>query len=94
MKVEWSARAQQEVTDIAQHKAQFDSEAAFGWVNRIYDASYEPERFPEMGRMIPELQNPALREIIFEKQYRMMYRVTAETIEILAVRHGRQAFDL
>lgn len=45
--------------------------------------------FPESGRMIPEAEAPALREIIVQG-YRVMYRVEASRVLILAVMHGNR----
>jgi plasmid stabilization system protein ParE len=39
--------------------------------------------------MVPEFERPELRELI-EGPYRIIYQVTAETVEVLAVVHGRQ----
>lgn len=43
--------------------------------------------FPEAGRMVPEYQNPQLRERIFH-QYRIVYRIKENTIEIAVITHG------
>ena len=42
-----------------------------------------------MGRVVPEVEVPHVRELVREG-YRIVYLVTEETIEILAVLHGRQ----
>lgn len=94
MKVEWSERAHAQVNEIVRYKARLDPDKALSWMNKIYDLSYELERFPEMGRMIPELQNPALPELIFEREYRLVYRVTANEVQVLAVRHAHQNLEL
>ena len=41
-------------------------------------------QFPALGREVPELPGTALREVI-EGNYRIVYRVTQETVEILTV---------
>lgn len=48
-------------------------------------------RFPEMGRLVPELGNPIVREIIVGS-YRVIYRVNhqRQTIEIIRFWHGRR----
>ena len=38
--------------------------------------------------MVPEYQDPDIREVI-EGQYRVIYEVTASEIHVLAVIHGR-----
>lgn len=94
MRLEWTPQAETQVDEIAEYLRSRSPTRAFQWVSGLMELTDQLERFPELGRMIPELQNPALRELIFEKKYRVMYRVTASTVEILAVKHGSQKFDL
>jgi plasmid stabilization system protein ParE len=47
----------------------------------------------EIGRMVPELQNPTIRELI-EGNYRIVYQIVdLELIRIIAVTHGAQHFQ-
>ena len=47
----------------------------------------------EIGRMVPELQNSAIRELI-EGNYRIVYQIVdLELIRIIAVTHGAQHFQ-
>ena len=53
---------------------------------------------PRMGRVVPELANPDIRELLFNK-YRIVYRLKANRIEILTVFEGHRllrvdAFDV
>lgn len=43
--------------------------------------------FPLMGRVVPERNNPALRELIV-RPYRVIYLVGADRVDIIAVIHG------
>ena len=45
-------------------------------------------QFPELGRIVPEFQNPAIREIII-RSYRVVYRVNhaAHRVEIIRYWH-------
>ena len=47
-----------------------------------------------MGREVPEVQNPAIREIAVYS-YRMIYRLNApsDQILIIAIIHGRRLID-
>lgn len=45
--------------------------------------------FPESGRLIPEADDTALREIVVQG-YRVMYRLEAGRVLVLAVMHGRR----
>ncbi|MHA1520293.1 MAG: type II toxin-antitoxin system RelE/ParE family toxin, partial [Promethearchaeota archaeon] len=42
------------------------------------------DKFPKIGRMVPERQNPNIREIIF-RSYRIIYQIKGEIVEILSV---------
>lgn len=44
---------------------------------------------PYAGRMVPEIKNAGIRELIFKK-YRIVYRVNEKNIEILTVFEGHK----
>jgi toxin ParE1/3/4 len=43
--------------------------------------------FAERGRVVPELNDPAVRELLVGR-YRLMYRVTASSVQVVAFVHG------
>jgi len=47
--------------------------------------------FPESGRMIPEVKDKMLREIIVQG-YRVMYCLETDRVLVLAVMHGSRDF--
>ena len=51
------------------------------------------KNFPQSGRIVPEFQNPALREII-HKPIRIIYKLKNNQIRILALHHSRRELDL
>ena len=53
-------------------------------VARLVEAVERLELFPRSGRIVPELADPQLREII-ESPYRIVYRVFDERVEVLTV---------
>ena len=48
--------------------------------------------FPHSGRIVPELSDPLIREILFGN-YRIVYRVMTGVVEILTVYHGARLLD-
>ena len=72
--------------------AQHDPEAARQWVQDLFEAVAVFAEFPRRGRMVPELQRTDIREMVWN-QHRVIYRLNADTINILTVIHGRQQFD-
>ena len=50
------------------------------------------QAFPRSGRVVPEVQAPDIREIILGN-YRIVYRIRDEIVEILTVWHGSRLLD-
>ena len=48
--------------------------------------------FPHLGRIVPELHKPTVREIILGN-YRIVYRLTEDFAEILTIWHGARLLD-
>ena len=44
-------------------------------------------RFPKLGRVVPEAQDENIRELVHQN-YRIIYRIAGERIEILTIVHG------
>ena len=51
------------------------------------------ERFPRMGRTVPEIEDEAIREVIY-RNYRIVYVVDPgdEEVEVLTIFHSSQQF--
>ena len=60
-------------------------------VQTIVEKTEELMDFPEIGRIVPEIDDPNIREL-FVYSYRLIYEITPDGIEILAVIHGRRDF--
>ena len=58
-------------------------------VEQLVQRLDQARRFPQSGRVVPEFERPDLRELI-EPPYRLIYRVYADTIEVVAVVHARR----
>jgi toxin ParE1/3/4 len=48
---------------------------------------------PRSGRVVPELGNESIREVI-HGNYRIVYRLQREVVEIATVFHGARLFPL
>ena len=48
--------------------------------------------FPKMGRVVPELELPYVRELLIYS-YRIIYELREGNIEVLAIVHGKQDFS-
>jgi toxin ParE1/3/4 len=55
--------------------------------DRIFELVKHLETFPKIGRIVPEFENEEFREIIY-KNYRIIYQIKENVIEILAIFHS------
>ena len=84
----WTERASDDLHHIFEYLSTFSDTRAESVVVNIIYLAFQLEQFPLMGRIVPELNIQALREIIVE-QYRVVYALTSQgNVEILAVRHS------
>jgi plasmid stabilization system protein ParE len=87
--VRFSAAAVTQLREIRAYIAKDPPERADAMVQRIIRRRESIARNPEGGRTVREIGDPSIREMI-ERPYRIIYRVGPDTIDILAVMHGRR----
>ena len=87
MRVYLTPSARESLRDISSYIEQFSPAAARRTRTRIIGRLRQLEEFPESGRIVPEYEVPAVRELI-EGSYRIWYRIQGDRIEVLAVLHG------
>lgn len=88
-RVSWSPEALDDVDSIAAYIAKDSLFYASAVVRKILDVAQSLSEFPNIGPIVPELGEPEYRER-FVYSYRVIYRVTAEQVLIVAVVHGRR----
>ena len=89
--VRWSGPAKRDLKKIFAYIAEDSRYYARHVVQNIVDKSETLEAFPKVGRMVPETNDPNVREI-FMYSYRIIYEVTDRDVNILAIIHGKQDF--
>ena len=89
MHVEWSDFARDDLDDVVHYISRDSAFYAQLFGERVVLATRRLREFPESGRVIPEAEDIALREIIVQG-YRVMYRLEPDRVLILAVMHGRR----
>lgn len=57
------------------------------FVNRVFQSVKRLENFPYSGRLVPEISQDNIREIIFGS-YRIVYLVNNEEVNILTIFHS------
>ena len=87
--VVWSPEALKDVDDIASYIARDSVFYAAAVVQKILDTSRELKDFPQIGRIVPELSDEAIRER-FVYSYRLIYQIHDEEILIVAIVHGKR----
>jgi toxin ParE1/3/4 len=81
--------ALKDLEEITDHITKDDPRVAERFGNELIDQTLSLSVFPEMGRMVPELSDPAIREII-HGPYRIIYRVlrTIRQVHVLRFWHA------
>ena len=86
-KIIWAPSALSDIESIAEYIERDSVDQAALFVTRIMEMTDRLEKFPQSGRVTPEVNNEFYREIIYGA-YRIMYRITKEEIWITGVIHG------
>lgn len=87
MIVRWTEAALANLEQIETHIARDSPQNAEALVERIFDRSAALSDQPRIGPVIPEFRDDSLREL-FEKPYRILYRLFTDRAEIVAVVHA------
>jgi len=88
VKLLWTVGARADLLEVFSYVADEDIDAAVRLRNRLRGATKTLVVHPEIGRMVPELGNPALRELIV-RPYRVVYAVRENEVHVLGVVHSR-----
>ena len=89
MRVHWTATAIDHLRHIHTYIGQSSPEYALRVIDRLTRRSQQIAQFPESGRIVPEADLPQIREVM-EGPYRIMYHITPDQVDIIAVIHGSQ----
>ena len=87
MRIHWTQNAVEHLVNIYEYIALNSPTYARRMVDRITRRSQQLADQPLSGRKVPEYQTEDIRELI-EKPYRIIYRIKADQIDVLAVIHG------
>ena len=86
MRVFWTDAALGQLESIRDYFAQTSPEYAQRLAARLVNRSEQIAAFPRSGRMVPEYEIDDVRQVI-EGQYRIIYLIKEDQIEILALIH-------
>ncbi len=89
----WAPQAIEDVEAIRTYVGRDSARYADLLVERIVAVAGRLEASPRSGRVVPEIGDESLREVICG-YYRIVYRLRGESVEILTVFHGARLFRL
>ena len=85
--IRWSPTAAADLEGICAHIARDSGPYASLFAKRVIAAVRSLERFPKLGRVVPEYNDENVREV-FCLAYRVIYRLRHGTVEVAKIRHG------
>ena len=89
--VAWAESARDALDEVIEYIAQDSRSAAVRILEEALEAASALATFPERGRIVPELRDPAFREV-FVFRYRLLYEVGHDRVLIVAFLHGSRDF--
>ena len=88
----WSREALDDIDAIAEYISRDSIFYANQVVERLLQLGESLPAQPRLGRVVPELNDPKVRER-FVYSYRLVYEVRDEAVYVLAVIHGRRLLE-
>ena len=89
--VKWSVPARNDLKQIHDYIAKDSKYYAQNVTQEIVAKTETLTELPEIGRTVPEISDPNIRELIVYS-YRLIYEISVAGVEILAIIHGRRDF--
>ncbi len=90
--VRWTPQAADDLDTIAEFISRDSPHYAGLFVADILQTVDQLIDFPQSGRIVPEIGDSCLREVILGN-YRIIYRLRSKAVEILTVHHGARLLD-
>ncbi len=85
--VAWTETAWRDLEGIADHIAEDSPGYAAAFVGRVQDRARALDEYAERGRVVPELGDPRVRELVIGN-YRLIYEVGPAAVYVLGLIHG------
>lgn len=90
VEVNWTDQALDDLRAIAIYISNDSPQYATLQMDRLFDKTEILQHHPRIGRMVPEINKPNIRELI-EGNYRIIYRIlSSKSIDILTIHHSAQ----
>jgi toxin ParE1/3/4 len=88
----WTEQARDDLLNIRTYISSDSTHYADLVIGRLLATAEQIAAFPKSGRVVPEWNDPAIREVI-RPPYRVVYRIMSEdTVHVLTVHHSARQF--
>lgn len=91
-KIIWSELALDDLKNIHDYISKDSMIYANRVIEKIIQRIDQLENFPKSGRVVPELNNNSIRELI-QNNYRIIYKVTTQEIFIVSIHHTSKLME-
>lgn len=88
----WAPQALDDLDSIAEFISRDSRHFALLFSANVFEAVERLAGFPLSGRIVPEAHDETLREILFGN-YRIIYRIQGNLVEVLSVHHAARLLD-
>ena len=85
--VRWTPQALDDLDSVCLYIARDSPYYANVFAGRAFEAADGLAQFPFSGRIVPEAAKNSIRELIVGN-YRLIYRVRSDLVEVLTIHHG------
>jgi plasmid stabilization system protein ParE len=92
-RLRWTPQALDDIEAICKFIARDSNHFAHLFANKVFEKAKTLETFPNAGRVVPESNQEAIREI-FHGNYRIIYRLIKDEVQVLTVHHSARLFDV
>jgi toxin ParE1/3/4 len=82
-----------DLEDIENYISQDSPLVARRFIARIFDKIDQLYEYPQSGKPVSELKNPAIRELLLNK-YRIIYQTNEIEVIVLRIVHGARLLDI
>jgi toxin ParE1/3/4 len=91
-KIRWAPRAAFNLEEICNYISRDSEYYARLFAKKIISIVKNIPQFPKSWRIVPEYRDDNLREIIYQN-YRIVYRLKDDIVEIVAICHGAKPLE-
>ena len=93
VEIRWSPLAADDLESIIRYYEKTAPKFAQNLAKKIMYIIENINQFPKLGRIVPELGNAAIREIVY-RNFRIIYRLKQNILEITRIIHGSRILKL